>query len=182
MTLTQTGFKDLVIIEPNVLGDSRGYFMEAYNANTLLSLGITANFVQDNQSKSGKGVFRGLHYQNAPRVQSKLIRVLSGVILDVALDLRRSEPTFGKVFIFELSDENKKQLFVPKGFAHGFVVLSEMAEILYKCDEFYNKASEGGILYNDPLLNIDWKIPSEKALISEKDKKHPSFAQAEMNF
>lgn len=182
MTLTQTGFKDLVIIEPNVLGDSRGYFMEAYNANTLLSLGITANFVQDNQSKSGKGVFRGLHYQNAPRVQSKLIRVLSGVILDVALDLRRSEPTFGKVFTFELSDENKKQLFVPKGFAHGFVVLSEMAEILYKCDEFYHPELEGGVNFFDPELGLSALVNESHTILSEKDKRLPSLANAVFNF
>jgi len=182
MTLTQTGFKDLLILEPMVLGDSRGYFIETFNANTLASLGIHTSFVQDNQSKSSKGVFRGLHYQNAPHAQSKLIRVLSGKILDVVLDLRKTELTFGKIYTSELSAENKKQLFVPKGFAHGFAVISESAEILYKCDEFYHPESEGGINFLDPDLRIGEKVNRNNFIVSEKDKSLPFFAKAKFNF
>lgn len=182
MTLTQTGFKDLVILEPKVLGDSRGYFMETFNANTLASLSIHTTFVQDNQSKSTKGVFRGLHYQNAPHAQSKLIRVLSGVIIDIVLDLRKSESTFGRTYILELSSENKKQLFVPKGFAHGFLVVSDSAEILYKCDEFYHPESEGGISFLDLDLGISELAEENIFILSEKDKSLPFFAKATFNF
>lgn len=182
MKLTQTGFKDLVILEPQVLGDSRGYFMETFNANTLASLGIHTTFVQDNQSKSSKGVFRGLHYQNAPHAQSKLIRVLSGTILDVVLDLRKAEPTFGKICEIEISDANKKQLFVPKGFAHGFLVISDSAEILYKCDEFYHPESEGGINFLDPDLRIGEIVNGNNFNVSEKDKDLPFFTKATFNF
>jgi dTDP-4-dehydrorhamnose 3,5-epimerase len=182
MKLTQTGFKDLVILEPKVLGDSRGYFMETFNAKILASLSIHTTFVQDNQSKSTKGVFRGLHYQNAPYAQSKLIRVLSGAILDIVLDLRRSESTFGKIYAIELSSENKKQLFVPKGFAHGFAVISESAEILYKCDEFYHPESEGGINFLDPDLRIGEMVNGNNFIVSEKDKDLPFFTKATFNF
>jgi len=182
MTLTETGFKDLVILEPKVVGDSRGYFMETFNANTLTALGIPTTFVQDNQSKSTKGVFRGLHFQNAPYAQSKLIRVLSGVIVDIALDLRRVESTFGKIYMLELSSDNKKQLFVPKGFAHGFAVLSESAEILYKCDEFYHPGSEGGINFLDPDLRIKELVEENNFIVSEKDKKLPFFTEVTFNF
>jgi len=182
MTLTQTGFKDLVILEPKVLGDSRGYFMETFNVKTLASLGIHVTFVQDNQSKSSNGVFRGLHYQNAPHAQSKLIRVLSGKILDIVLDLRKTELTFGKMYTLELSDENKKQLFVPEGFAHGFLVLSNSAEILYKCDEFYHPESEGGINFLDPDLRIKEMLEENNFIVSEKDKNLPFLKNAKFQF
>lgn len=181
MTITQTGFEGLVILEPKVLGDSRGYFIETYNGNTLASLGISTRFVQDNQSKSSKGVFRGLHYQNAPHSQSKLIRVLVGNILDFALDLRKAEPTYGKIFKIELSAENKKQLFVPKGFAHGFLVLSDSAEILYKCDEFYHSEFEGGINFLDPDLKIS-EFVGNNYVVSEKDKSLPLLRDAKFQF
>ncbi len=178
MKLIETGFDDLFIIEPKVIGDERGYFMESYHYGDLKSQGIDIRFVQDNQSKSKKGVLRGLHYQNAPFAQTKLVRTLSGSILDVVLDLRRDQKTFGKVFATELSAENKRQFLVPKGFAHGFVVLSEAAEILYKCDEVYHPEAEGGIVYNDPTLNIDWQIPTSELVLSDRDKQHPTMANA----
>jgi dTDP-4-dehydrorhamnose 3,5-epimerase len=138
--------------------------------------------VQDNQSQSSYGVIRGLHYQNDPHAQTKLVRVLVGSILDIAVDIRKSSATYGKVFAIELSDENKKQLFIPPGFAHGFSVLSEKAVVLYKCDALYNKESEGGIIYNDPSLNIDWQIPADKAIISDKDKLLPGLKNCKNNF
>jgi dTDP-4-dehydrorhamnose 3,5-epimerase len=149
MPFIETGLPGLVVFEPRVFEDSRGFFFESYNANTFAAHGINYNFVQDNQSRSVYGVIRGLHYQLAPHAQTKLVRALHGTILDVAVDIRKGSPTYGKVFVIELSAENKKQLLVPKGFAHGFSVLSETAEIMYKCDAFYNKESEGGIIYND---------------------------------
>ena len=182
MTFTETGFKDLVILEPKVFGDSRGFFMESFNARVIEDYGLPASFVQDNQSFSTTGVVRGLHYQNPPYAQTKLIRVLAGRILDVVVDLRRKEPTFGKWYSIELSSENKKQLYVPRGFAHGFAVLSETAEILYKCDNYYNKEAEGGIFYDDPALKIDWGLPSANAILSDKDKLNPMFADANFNF
>lgn len=182
MTVNTTDFKGLLILEPKILGDSRGYFMETYNAKVFNELGIDYQFVQDNQSKSSKGVLRGLHYQNAPYAQTKLVRVLSGVILDVVIDLRKNEPTFGKTLIVELSSENKKQLLIPKGFGHGFAVLSETAEVLYKCDEFYNPSSEGGINFLDPVIGIGSKLPALYFTLSEKDKKHPDFVNAEFDF
>ena len=171
-----------MLFEPRVFGDSRGYFFESYNEKQFAEHGITIRFVQDNQSMSSYGVIRGLHFQRAPHAQTKLVRVLHGRILDVAVDLRKNSPTYGKHFSAELSSENKKQLLVPKGFAHGFSVLSEKAEVLYKCDAFYNKESESGIIYNDASLNIDWNIPAGKEIISEKDLRQPSFAsyQAEI--
>jgi len=177
-----TGIADLLLFEPRVFGDSRGYFFESYNEKQFAEHGITIRFVQDNQSMSSYGVIRGLHFQRAPHAQTKLVRVLHGRILDVAVDLRKNSPTYGKHFSAELSSENKKQLLVPKGFAHGFSVLSEKAEVLYKCDAFYNKESESGIIYNDASLNIDWNIPAGKEIISEKDLRQPSFAsyQAEI--
>ena len=182
MTVNTTDFKGLLILEPKILGDFRGYFMETYNAKVFNELGIDYQFVQDNQSKSSKGVLRGLHYQNAPYAQTKLVRVLSGVILDVVIDLRKNEPTFGKTLIVELSSENKKQLLIPKGFGHGFAVLSETAEVLYKCDEFYNPSSEGGINFLDPVIGIGSKLPALYFTLSEKDKKHPDFVNAEFDF
>lgn len=182
MKLTQTGFNGLVILEPKVFGDARGFFMESFNARTLQQLGLQADFVQDNQSFSTAGVVRGLHYQNAPHAQTKLVRVLSGNILDVVVDLRREEPTFGKWFSIELSAENKKQLYVPKGFAHGFATLSETAEIFYKCDDYYNRQFEGGLYFDDPMLAIDWKMTTSSALLSDKDKVNPLFASAQFKF
>lgn len=182
MAIIKTEFPGLIIFEPTVLKDSRGYFFESYSERVFNAAGITARFVQDNQSKSSFGVLRGLHYQLNPRAQSKLVRVLSGKILDVAVDIRKGSPTYGKAFSIELSAENNKQLLIPKGFAHGFSVLSETAEVMYKCDEFYNKESEGGIIYNDPSLNIDWQIPADKAIVSEKDLQQPLLLNCKNNF
>ncbi|MNR21194.1 dTDP-4-dehydrorhamnose 3,5-epimerase [compost metagenome] len=170
MKIEKTFIKDLIIIEPSVIGDERGFFFEAYNKTKFRDLGIEIDFVQDNQSFSKRGTLRGLHYQNPPFAQTKLIRVLEGEIIDVVVDLRKESPTYGKSFSIVLSGENKKQLLVPQGFAHGFSVLSETASVLYKCDEFYNKDSEGGIKYDDPSLNIDWGISLEEAIVSEKDQ------------
>ena len=172
----------LVIVEPTVFEDSRGYFFEGYNQQLFQQNGITPVFVQDNQSKSSYGVIRGLHYQLNPHAQAKLVRVLEGAILDVAVDIRKASPTYGQHFALELSAENKKQLFIPEGFAHGFSVLSQTAVVLYKCNTFYNKQSEGGIRYNDPFLNIDWKIDATKAIISEKDQQLPTFENFSNNF
>jgi dTDP-4-dehydrorhamnose 3,5-epimerase len=169
MPIIQTDFPDLLIVEPVVFEDSRGYFFESYNEQVFIAQGIGMKFVQDNQARSTYGVIRGLHFQLPPFAQTKLIRVLSGSILDVAVDIRKGSPTYGKVYSIELTAENKKQLLVPKGFAHGYSVLSETAEVLYKCDEFYNKQSEGGLLYNDSMLAIDWGITSSKAIVAEKD-------------
>lgn len=169
MPIIQTDFPDLLIVEPVVFEDSRGYFFESYNEQVFIAQGIGMKFVQDNQAMSTYGVIRGLHFQLPPFAQTKLIRVLSGSILDVAVDIRKGSPTYGKAYSIELTAENKKQLLVPKGFAHGYSVLSETAEVLYKCDEFYNKQSEGGLLYNDSMLAIDWGIPSSKAIVAEKD-------------
>ena len=182
MPFIQTPISNLLVFEPKIHEDSRGYFFESFNLQTFRSEGIEINFVQDNQSSSNYGVIRGLHYQLNPSAQVKLIRVLSGRILDVAVDIRKGSPTFGKSFSIELSAENKKQLFIPAGFAHGFSVLSEQAEVLYKCDSFYNKDREAGILYNDPSLSVDWKIPAGKEIISEKDKGLPLFTECRNNF
>ncbi len=182
MKLSETGFNGLYILEPSVFKDNRGYFMESYNEQVLSGLGLKTGFIQDNQSNSVSGVIRGLHFQNAPYAQTKLVRVLSGSILDVVVDLRRHEPTFGKNYTIELSAENKKQLYVPKGFAHGFSVLSQSAEILYKCDNYYHKEAEGGLLYNDPVLDIDWGIPLHLVVLSDKDAKNPPLADAHFKF
>lgn len=182
MNIIATGFTNLFVLEPKVVGDERGYFMESFSRKTLLHAGIDLHFVQDNQSSSKRGVMRGLHFQNAPYAQTKLVRVLSGSILDVVVDIRRDQPTFGQHFSVELSAENKKQLLVPKGFAHGFVVLSEQAEVFYKCDEYYNPQADGGILYNDPDLDIDWRFNAEELTLSEKDKNHLTLSKAKFNF
>ena len=182
MPFTQTSIPGLLIFDPKVFEDSRGYFYESYNQEVFRAAGINIDFVQDNQSSSQYGVIRGLHYQLNPYAQVKLIRVLSGRVLDVAVDIRRGSPGFGESFSIELSAENKKQLFIPAGFAHGFSVLSEQAEVLYKCDSFYNKESEAGILFKDPSLHIDWKIPPGKEIISEKDNGLPLFAECRNNF
>ena len=182
MPFVATDFPGLLIYEPRVFEDSRGYFFESYNQQSFSAEGIDIKFVQDNQAKSTYGVIRGLHYQLDPHAQTKLIRVLSGAILDVVVDLRKGSPAFGKVFSIELTAENRKQLLVPKGFAHGYSVISETAEVLYKCDEFYHKESEGGVLYNDPALNIDWQIPADKAIVSDKDTKYPGITDCVNNF
>lgn len=182
MPVITTEFPDLVIIEPVVFGDDRGYFFEAYNEKSLAAENIHIKFIQDNQARSVFGVVRGLHYQNNPYAQTKLIRVLEGVILDVVVDLRKNSPTFGQTYAIELSAANKKQLLVPKGFAHGYSVLSETAEVFYKCDEFYNKQSEGSVSYKDPSLNIDWRVPVEKMILSGKDLASPLFKDAHHHF
>ncbi|MBN8833811.1 MAG: dTDP-4-dehydrorhamnose 3,5-epimerase [Niastella sp. SCN 39-18] len=182
MPFIDTDFPGLKIFEPSVFIDSRGYFFESYNQQTCLQSGIDIIFVQDNQAKSSYGVIRGLHYQHPPYAQTKFIRALSGNILDVVLDLRKGSPTFGKTFSIELSAENHKQLLVPKGFAHGYSVLSPTAEVFYKCDTFYHKQAEAGIAFNDPALAIDWKIALDKQVISEKDLQHPGFENSKNNF
>lgn len=182
MPFIATDIPGLLVFEPRVFADSRGYFFESYNADTFRQQGVSMQFVQDNQSSSGYGVIRGLHFQLNPRAQTKLVRVLVGSILDVAVDIRKGSPTFGQHFTIELSAENKKQLLVPRGFAHGFSVLSEKAEVMYKCDDFYSKENEGGIRFDDPLLNIDWGIPAGKEIISDKDKLLPFLSACETNF
>jgi dTDP-4-dehydrorhamnose 3,5-epimerase len=182
MEIIATDFKDLLILQPKVLGDERGYFMESFSRRTLLQAGIELNFVQDNQSSSRRGVLRGLHYQLAPYAQTKLVRVLSGRILDVVLDIRKEEKTFGKYFSVELSAENKKQVLVPKGFAHGFITLSDQAEVFYKCDEYYHPEADRGILFSDPDIAIDWKMEENDFILSDKDKKHPVLSKANIQF
>ncbi|OQX97773.1 MAG: dTDP-4-dehydrorhamnose 3,5-epimerase [Bacteroidetes bacterium 4572_128] len=182
MKIIKTPIKDLLIIEPEVFSDKRGYFFENYNAKKFREFGLNYNFVQDNESKSSYGVIRGLHYQISPYSQTKLMRVLFGKIFDLGVDLRKNSKTFGKWFGIELSSDDKKQLLIPKGFAHGFSVLSEKAIVSYKCDEFFNKSSERGIKFNDKKLNINWKVPEKNQLISEKDSLLPFFENAEMNF
>jgi dTDP-4-dehydrorhamnose 3,5-epimerase len=177
MPFRETPLPGLWIFEPRVFEDERGYFFESFNQQIFEEhLGQPVRFVQDNQSKSGYGVIRGLHFQRGDYAQAKLVRVLSGRVLDVALDIRPESPTFGQHFALELSAANRLQLFIPRGFAHGFAVLSETAEFFYKCDNFYAPQHEGGILYNDPQLNIDWQIPAELQIISAKDKVQPLFA------
>ena len=182
MKIAETGFKGLIVIKPSVYTDTRGYFLESYNQKLFDNAGIPFLPVQDNESKSAKGVIRGLHYQIKPFAQAKLIRVVEGKILDVALDLRQDSLTFGKWFGIELDSESKDQLLIPKGFAHGFSVLSDVAIIQYKCDNVYNQQCERGISLNDPDLDINWKIGSLRPLISEKDLKQPLFKDAEYNF
>ena len=178
MKLTLTPIKDLVIIEPKVFGDERGYFYEAYNKNTFHELGLDYVFVQDNQSFSRKGVLRGLHFQkNYP--QAKLVRVIEGEVFDVAVDLRKDSPTFGKWYGVVLSGKNKKMFMIPRGFAHGFLVLSETATFSYKCDDFYHPKDEGGIIYNDPTIGVEWPKLDCEIILSEKDKAHKPF---EKNF
>ena len=169
MKTQTTEIEGIVIIEPQVFGDSRGYFMETYQKEKYAAAGIDVTFVQDNESMSRYGVVRGLHYQAEPYAQAKLIRVVAGRVLDVAVDIRKDSPTYGKVFTLELSSETKLQLFLPHGIAHGFAVLSEMAVFTYKCDNFYAPQYEHTIRYDDPTLNIDWKIPLAERIISPKD-------------
>ncbi len=182
MPFKETGIEGLIVFEPNVFGDDRGYFYESYNASVFKEGGIDVNFVQDNISFSRRGVLRGLHYQLNPHAQAKLVRVNRGEVLDVVVDIRKSSKTYGQTYSIKLTGENKLQLFIPRGFAHGFVVLSDEAEFCYKCDNFYNKESEGGIIYNDPSLNIDWKIAEAEAILSEKDAILPKLENALNNF
>ena len=182
MEIITTPIKDLLIIKPRVFEDARGFFCETYNEQRYFDAGIKINFVQDNLSKSSYGVIRGLHYQLAPYSQTKLVSVVQGAVYDVAVDLRKDSPTFGQSYGIELSLENHLQFLIPKGFAHGFSVLTETVIFSYKCDDFYNAQAERGIIYNDQSLNINWQIPAELALVSDKDKVHPLFKAAEMNF
>lgn len=182
MDLLETGFKDLIIIKPKVFFDIRGYFYESYNRKELISTGITCNFVQDNQSESVYGVVRGLHFQISPHSQTKLVRVLHGEIFDVAVDLRKNSSTYGKWYGIRLSDENKLQLLIPQGFAHGFSVLSNKAVVLYKTDAFYRQEAERGIVFNDSTLNIDWQLKPEDIIVSDRDKDLPCFGQPGINY
>jgi dTDP-4-dehydrorhamnose 3,5-epimerase len=178
MKVEETRLKGCFIIHDTVFGDPRGYFFESFNQQRFESLtGRKVAFVQDNQSKSSRGVLRGLHFQQGEHVQAKLVRVFQGRVLDVAVDLRKDSPTFGQHVSVELSEDSHTQFFVPRGFAHGFAVLSEEAVFFYKCDNYYNKASEGGIIYNDGDLGIDWKIAESEMLLSDKDKELPEFQQ-----
>ena len=175
MNLIKTKLDGLVVLKPTVFKDNRGCFMESYNQNIINKLFGNINFVQDNESESSRGVLRGLHFQNPPFTQSKLVRCVKGVVLDVALDLRKNSKTYGHFETTVLSSENKEQLFIPIGFAHGFIVLSESAVLSYKVDNYYNPESESGIIWNDPDLNIDWKINKKEIIVSEKDKSLPTF-------
>lgn len=180
MKVTDTGIPEVKIIEPNVFGDSRGYFFESWSEKAYQDAGIDCKWVQDNESRSRYGVLRGLHYQAAPYTQAKLVRVIQGTVLDVAVDIRKGSPTFGQHVAVELSGENKRQLFVPRGFAHGFVVLSEDVIFAYKCDNFYKPSHERGLLFRDPALGIDWKLPDGAFLLSAKDTVNPLFADTEL--
>ncbi len=182
MPFIETGFPGLKIFEPRVFTDSRGYFFEVFNEQTFHDAGVDVHFVQDNESKSQRGVLRGLHYQLNPMAQAKLVRVVEGEVLDIVLDIRKGSPTFGKTYSLLLTGDNKKQLFIPRGFAHGFSVISETVIFQYKCDNFYSKESEGGIMFNDPVLNIDWGFDLSEAIVSDKDKVLPLFKDCVNNF
>ena len=173
MNFIKTAIDGVIIIEPRVFPDSRGCFFESWNKKVFENAGLFYDFVQDNQSESCYGTIRGLHFQRGEHAQAKLVRVISGSVLDVAVDLRPNSPTFGQHVAVELSEKNRRQLLIPRGFAHGFSVLSEKAIFAYKCDNGYCKDAEGGLLYNDPALGIDWNVPAEKALLSDKDKINP---------
>lgn len=179
MSIVKTELEGVYIIEPKVFGDSRGYFFESYSKERFFQeTGYGIDFVQDNESMSSYGVLRGLHFQKGEHAQSKLVRVVQGKVLDVAVDVRKGSPTFGKHVGVELSGENHRQLFIPRGFAHGFVVLSETAVFQYKCDNYYAPQSEGAVAWNDPELGIDWGVPAEDILLSEKDRNHPVLKDA----
>ncbi len=172
MNIITTEIEGIVILEPEVLGDERGYFFESFSQREFEEKVCKTTFVQDNESSSQYGVLRGLHFQRPPHAQAKLVRVVKGKVLDIAVDIRKGSPTFGKHVSTELSGENKRQLFIPRGFAHGFAVLSDEVVFQYKCDDYYAPHTEGGILWNDPALGIDWKLPAEDLILSEKDKKN----------
>jgi len=182
MEVIKTDIEGVVIIEPKIFGDSRGYFYESYSQRDFEEKVGRVNFVQDNQSFSHYGVLRGLHFQNPPYTQSKLVRVIHGKVVDVAVDIRKGSPTYGKYVAVELTGENHRQFFIPKGFAHGFVVLSETALFQYKCDEFYHTEAEGAIMWNDPDLAIEWPVKAEDIELSEKDKHHPFLKDFESPF
>ncbi len=182
MEVIKTEIEGVVIIEPRIFKDDRGYFYESFSQREFEEKVCRTTFVQDNQSKSSYGVLRGLHFQKPPYCQSKLVRCIKGAVLDVAVDIRKGSPTFGKYVAVELSEENHRQFFVPRGFAHGFAVLTPEAIFQYKCDNFYNKESEGAVAWNDPQLAIDWRIPADKVLLSEKDKQNKSIANADFLF
>lgn len=179
MLVEETSLKGCYVLKPEVFEDRRGYFLESFNQKTFIDeTGLNVKFVQDNESQSSKGVLRGLHFQKAQHAQAKLVRVIKGSVLDVAVDLRHNSETFGQYFSIILSGKNKKQLFVPRGFAHGFLVLENQTLFSYKCDNYYNKSSEGGIIYNDQDLNIDWPLPKKDLIISDKDLILPSLKEA----
>ncbi|HNW51716.1 MAG TPA: dTDP-4-dehydrorhamnose 3,5-epimerase [Prolixibacteraceae bacterium] len=182
MKIVDTFIEDLKVIEPDVFGDSRGYFFEAFNQKKFEDFGLNYKFVQDNESMSTFGVLRGLHYQLEPYAQTKLVRVVQGTVYDVAVDVRKGSPTYGKWFGIELSGENKLQFLIPKGFAHGFVVLSSNVVFQYKCDEFYYPQSERGIIFNDPIINIDWKLEEKDIHLSKKDSELPILSKSDNNF
>ena len=182
MKVIETDIEGVVIIEPKVFADDRGYFFESFSQKEFEEKVCKTTFVQDNESKSTYGVLRGLHFQKMPYAQSKLVRVVKGRVLDIAVDIRKGSPTFGKHVAAELSEENRLQFFVPRGFAHGFVVLSEEAIFQYKCDNYYAPQSEGGILWNDPVLDIDWQVPMEDIVLSYKDKKNPLLSESDYLF
>lgn len=173
MAFIPTPIPGLLVFEPTVFHDERGYFFESFNRRVWAEAGIETDFVQANEARSTRGVLRGLHYQVAPMAQAKLVRVVEGEVLDVAVDLREDSPAYGQWYSIRLSAENKRQLFVPRGFAHGYVVLSEVAEFLYKCDNYYSKAHEGGIRYDDPAIHIDWQFDLSTVIVSEKDRELP---------
>ena len=178
MNIIKTDIEGVIIIEPKIFSDDRGYFFESFSQQRFIENVCETTFVQDNESKSTYGVLRGLHYQKPPFAQSKLVRVVSGRVLDVAVDIRKGSPTFGKYVSVELSEDNKRQFFIPRGFAHGFVVLSQTAIFQYKCDNYYAPQSEGSLLWNDKTINIDWQIPLTDIILSEKDKISPVFSEA----
>lgn len=182
MEVIKTDIDGVVIIEPRIFKDERGYFYESFSQREFEEKVCLTTFVQDNQSKSSYGVLRGLHFQKPPYCQSKLVRCIKGAVLDVAVDIRKGSPTFGKHVAVELTEENHRQFFVPRGFAHGFAVLSEEAVFQYKCDNFYCKESEGAVAWDDPELAIDWRIPAEKVLLSEKDRHNKNIGEADYLF
>lgn len=182
MNIIKTEIEGLVIVEPRVFRDDRGYFYESFSQREFEEEVCRTTFVQDNQSMSSYGVVRGLHFQKPPFCQSKLVRCIKGAVLDVAVDIRKGSPTFGKYVAVELTEDNHRQFFVPRGFAHGFAVLSEVAVFQYKCDNYYNKESEGAIAWNDEQIAVDWRLPSEKVILSEKDKLSKPLAEAEYLF
>ncbi len=182
MNVIQTEIPGVVIIEPKLFGDSRGYFFESFSERDFEENVARTHFVQDNESKSCYGVLRGLHFQKPPYAQAKLVRVIKGRVLDVAVDIRKGSPTYGKHVAVELTEDNHRQFFIPRGFAHGFAVLSEEAVFQYKCDSYYAPQSEGAIAWNDPDLDIDWGVPADKVLLSEKDSRHPRLRDAEIPF
>ncbi len=182
MQIIKTEIEGVVVIEPKVFGDHRGYFFESFSERDFAAHVREVRFVQDNESKSCYGVLRGLHFQKPPYAQSKLVRVVKGAVLDVAVDIRRGSLTFGQYVAVELTEDNHRQFFIPRGFAHGFAVLSDEAVFQYKCDNFYAPQSEGAIAWDDPDLAIDWRLPSDKVILSEKDRKHPRLKDAEWLF